>query len=139
MIPIIADSTLGMAAYNSLAVCPQPLSGEDVLKMSKRMMQHELSPKQMKRALAKLVELKYILPPNEDGKYALIATESLLVVSRNRNDYDPETGDGGWHEWRVKDPRIRDGQGTRPLEQLIGLPPIGTPSRATKSSNGAEQ
>ncbi len=129
MTPTVADSTLGMAAYNALAVCPVPLTGSDLLTMATRMMQHDLDKAQMQHALDKLVELKYIHAPDDDGKYALIASESLMVVDRYRDDYDPETGDGGWHGWRVKDPRIRDGQGVRPLEQLIGLPPATPASR----------
>lgn len=136
MTPELADSTLGMAAYNALAVCPQPLTGSDVFTMAVRMMQHELDQEQMQRALDKLVALKYIYAPNADAKYALIASESLVVVVRDRTDYDPKTRDGGWHGWRVKDPRIRDGQGTRPLEQLIGLPPAKLSRPRTEISNG---
>lgn len=125
MTPTVADSTIGLAAYNALAVCPVALTGSDILTMAMRMMQHDLDQEQMQRALDRLVALKYIHVPDDDGRYALIAGESLIVVDRYRGDYDPETGDGGWTQWRVKDPRIRDGQGTRPLEQLIGLPPHG--------------
>lgn len=116
----VATSTLGMAAYNALVIQPRAMNAADIVHVTTQMMQHDVDADQMQAALDKLVELRRIKEPDADGCYALVAGEALLVVQRNRDDYDPKTGEGGWYGWRVKDPRIRDGVGTRPLEHLIG-------------------
>ncbi len=119
MPPFVATSTLGMAAYNALAVQPHALSTANMVIVVSRLMQHEIDEEQLGDALAKLIELERI-KLDDEGRYTLVAHEPLLVVTRDRSDYDPETGEGGWNGWRVKDPRITNGIGHRPLEHLIG-------------------
>ena len=109
----VATSTLGMAAYNALVIQPRAMNAADIVHVTTQMMQHDVDTKQMQDALDKLVELRRIKAPDDAGLYALVASEHLLVVMRNRDN-------DGWDGWRVKDPRIRDGVGTRPLEHLIG-------------------
>ena len=116
----VATSTLGMAAYNALAIQPRVMNAADIVFVTTQMMQHDVDADQMQEALDRLVKLGRINAPDADGCYALVAKEALLVVQRDRDDHDPKTGEGGWGGWRVKDPRIRDGVGTRPLEHLIG-------------------
>lgn len=115
----VATSTLGMAAYNALAIQPRTMNAKDIVHVTTQMMQHDVDAEQMQDALDRLLKLKRI-KRGADGCYALVAGEALLVVQRDRDDYNPKTGEGGWGGWRVKDPRIRDGIGTRPLEHLIG-------------------
>ena len=115
----VATSTLGMAAYNALAIQPRAMNAKDIVHVTTQMMQHEVDAKQMQDALDRLLKLRRI-KLGADGCYALVAGEALLVVQRDRDGYDSKTGEGGWGGWRVKDPRIRDGIGTRPLEHLIG-------------------
>lgn len=116
----VATSTLGMAAYNALAIQPRVMDFKDIVFATTQMMHHDVDAKQMQAALDRLVELGRIKSPDDKGRYELVAGEALLVVQRDRSDYNHETGEGGWGGWRVKDPRIRDGVGTRPLEHLIG-------------------
>ncbi len=112
------NSTVGISAYNVLAA-RGPANAEDIHVAIEKMQLAGLKMPQLQVALDKLVELGRITLA-ADGTYALVAGEALFVCSRNESDYDPVTGDGGWRGWLVKDPRIRDGKGSRPLEHLIG-------------------
>lgn len=115
-----ADSTIGMTIYNVLAMHNGRTLNADVILTVVRNMQHaDLKEPQLTRALVMLVLLGYI-EQNEDGTYQLVAEEGLFVVMRDLKDYNDKNMSGGWGGWKVKDPRIRDGKGVRPIEQLLG-------------------
>lgn len=113
------NSTVGMTVYNLLASQgPLPIEG---LQKGAQAQLPGMDDQQTQAASDELVKRGRIKVV--DGVYALVAQECLAVCARDESDYDPKTGEGGWEGWRVKDPRIRDGIGTRPLEYLIGQMP----------------
>lgn len=116
-----ADSTIGMTAYNVIAMHSNPTAFDDICTVACRLQHADLDREQMQRALDELVARKRVTVV--DGIYDLVASDRLMVVQRDLGDYNPRTMEGGWEAWRVKDPRVRDGVGTRPIESLIGLPP----------------
>lgn len=115
-----ADSTIGMTLYNVLAMHNGRTLNADQLLLVARNVQHvDLKDPQLNRALAMLIKLGRI-KQNEDGTYQLVAKEGLFVAMRDLTDYNDKNMSGGWGGWQVKDPRIRDGKGVRPIEQLLG-------------------
>lgn len=117
---VAADSTIGMTAFNLIAAYTNPMTAEELKLVAERTQHRELQLDQMERALAKLVELKRV-KLDEDGCYVCAANPRLMVISRDMSDYNPTTMEGGWAGWKVRDPRLRDGVGTRPVETVLGL------------------
>ena len=113
-----ADSTVGMTLYNVLAMHHGRAMNADQLMTVARNLQHsDLLEPQCDRALAMLLELGRI--KNGADGYELVAKEGLFVAKRDLSDYNDKTMSGGWGGWKLKDPRIRDGQGVRPIEHLL--------------------
>ena len=130
-----ADSTVAMTLYNLLAMVRGALTVEQLTSSAMKLQHRGLETEQTQRALDGLVERGRIkLQP--DGTYALIARERLMVVQRDLGDYDPKAMTGGWEGWHVKDPRLRDGKGVRPLEQLLGQAATGRSPRALANLQG---
>ena len=114
-----SDSTIGMSAYNVLCMHNGRTMQLDVILLVIKNMQHAyLEDVQLQRAMNKLIELRRIMR-NADGSYQIVAKEGLFVIARDKSDYNEQTMTGGWNGWMVKDPRIRDGVGARPLQQLL--------------------
>ena len=118
----IADSTLAMNIYNVIASYPDDLTADQII-IALRPFAIVAVPEQVQRVLAELVTLGRI--KTADDTYALVASESLIVVARDLGDYNATDLTGGWEGWYVKDPRIKDGKGIRPIEALIGQAPTG--------------
>ena len=121
-----ADSTVGMTYYNMLVISPKGgISRATIMSLACNMSHVEVGQAQATRALKKLVELGRIEYRSADDMYELKTSEKgLLVITRDLGDYW-DSMDGGWEGWTVRDPRIRDGIGTRTLEAVLGLPPTG--------------
>ena len=126
MTDLYADSTIGMTAYNIVAMHRQSLGLGAIHTLALGLQHAHLEQKQLEKALAKLVKLG-CLRRNEGDKdlFELVARDRLMVVQRDLGDYDSRTMKGGWEGWQCKDPRIQDGIGVRPLEAVIGLPATG--------------
>ncbi len=128
---LYADSTVGMTAYNVLAMSGQPMDLDEIHTVAVRMQHTGLDKDQLAQALQGLIERKRIL--HKDGIYTFRAHERLFVVQRDLSDYNWETMEGGWEGWQVKDPRIRNGVGVRPIESQLGLPPTNRAPRPLSS------
>lgn len=122
-----ADSTIGMTVYNVLCIVGRPMTVEDMLG-SARMQHAGLQLDDVVRAVAGLLARGRLVEKPGDT-YDLASQHRLIVVRRDLGDYDYVTMEGGWEGWQVKDPRIRDGVGTRPLEALLGKPLTGRTPR----------
>jgi len=122
-----ADSTVAMTFYNLLAMTRGPMALEELRAAAIRLQHPHISEAQAKRAMDGLVTRGRAAPTS--GGYTLLANEKLFVVQRDLGDYNPQAMTGGWEGWFVKDPRIRDGVGVRPIEQLLGQAPTGRKPR----------
>lgn len=111
---IWADSTIGVTAYNAIAMGQRGgLTVEQILTIARR--QHPcLEQSQLERALEKLVRLQRV-KNMVGGGYDLVAPRRLFVVKRDLTDYNVSTMDGGWGGWTVKTPE----RGYAPLEQIM--------------------
>lgn len=112
-----ADSTIAMTIYNMLNMLP-PMTLEELQPAAMKLQHIGLGLDQTQRAVDGLMERGRIVQ-GDDGKYGSAAREKLMVVTRDLSDYNDQKMTGGWEGWRVKDPRIRDGIGTRPLEHVL--------------------
>lgn len=124
---LYADSTVGVTLYNVLCMTGA-LVYEQLHDTAERMQHRSLEREQSKRVLDELVRRGRVREL-DDGKYDVAASARLVVAQRDLGDYDYATMEGGWEGWQVKDPRVRDGVGFRPIEQLLGQAPTGRKPR----------
>lgn len=126
MAKMYADSTVAMTLYNVL--CMVGAKRVEELHATAEQLQHiNLERTQTDRVLAELVHRGRVKVT--DGVFDVAASSRLVVVRRDLGDYDYITMAGGWEGWQVKDPRVRDGIGYRPIEQLLGQMPTGRAPR----------
>lgn len=124
---LYADSTVAVTLYNVLCMVGA-MDFEQLHTTAERMQHINLERDQSERVLAELVRRGRVRKADE-GKYDVAASARLVVAQRDLGDYDYVTMEGGWEGWQVKDPRVRDGIGFRPIEQLLGQAPTGRKPR----------
>ncbi len=129
---VYADSTIAMTLYNVLCIIPGAANIKQLHELAMKTQHVSLSLLQTERGLAGLVERNRIV--KNGGQYSLVAKQKLMVVQRDLGDYNSKTMKGGWEGWQIKDPRIRDGKGTRPLEGEIGQTLTGRKPRSLPSA-----
>ena len=98
-------STIAMTAYNIIAQSLEPLPPEVILTIGKAKAHPDLKEDQLKEALNRLVDMKYVNEKN--GGYSGKDPKRRIIVERDRSDawIDEETGEitGGWNDWMAKD------------------------------------
>ena len=111
-----ADSTIGMSAYNLMAIKGRPADLDEILQELKQIQHPGLTKTQLRKAIMKLIKKEYAI--QIDQHFSIKDIRPRKVVSRDRSDavISEKTGNvlGGWNGWMVE-----NGDGMVPIDEVI--------------------